>query len=285
MNDLETFKRQRFPQNTVRKVKWITSTFRDWHNEWSVRLDGGNKVFKTLDEMCEKELNFCLQFFFAEVRKVDGSLYPPRTLKEMAAGMQHYMNYERGSIPISIFKDKEFANTRDSLDAAMKASAAAGTVKPKKQASGITTDKESEMWSSGCFGSSNPQQLLDTMFFHLGIHLALRACQEHRNLIFGEGSQLTLEEFEGGERLKYVEKCSKNHTFGIHQANHDPKVTYIYPNPLNKDRCVINLYKKYISHRYNRIDNPYDCQINVNDINSLLVDRNLMVYLGRTHSI
>lgn len=93
-------------------------------------------------------------FFFAEARKANSEMYPPRTLKEIAAGMQHYLNYELRQA-VSIFKDKEFAASRESLDAAMKKSASCGTVKEKKQAASVTEEKENQMWTNGCFGVSN----------------------------------------------------------------------------------------------------------------------------------
>jgi hypothetical protein len=61
--DIDSFKRDRFPENTLKKVKWILKTFYQWHNEWKTRLDGVNKVFKTLPEMSVNELNYCFQFF------------------------------------------------------------------------------------------------------------------------------------------------------------------------------------------------------------------------------
>lgn len=62
--DIDSFKRDRFPENTLKKVKWILKTFYQWHNEWKTRLDGVNKVFKTLPEMSVNEQNYCFQFFF-----------------------------------------------------------------------------------------------------------------------------------------------------------------------------------------------------------------------------
>jgi hypothetical protein len=72
----------------------VMRIFHEWLKEWRIRIDGGNKVFKELDDMSHEEMDFCFHLFFVEVRKQKGGeLYPPRTLKEKAAGLQHYINY------------------------------------------------------------------------------------------------------------------------------------------------------------------------------------------------
>lgn len=251
VGDIDNFKHSRFPETTLRKVKWVMKMFHEWLGEWRVRLDGQNKVFIPLNEMCPKEIAYVLQYYFAEVRKVNGEQYPPRTLKEIAAAIQHYLNYTLG-LAVSIFKDAEFLETRAALDAAMKKSASDGFVKPKKRAAAISETAEAKMWDSGRLGAQNPEQLIDTLVYCLGLHLALRACQEHRNLTYGPSSQLTLQYDQRlkCERIQYVEMCSKNKAFGIHQANMEPKVTYILPRDDDKSRCVVEIYKTYLSHRY-----------------------------------
>lgn len=48
--------------------------------------------------------------------------------------------------------------------------------------------------------------------------------------------------------MKYVERVSKNKSLGINSSRKEPKITYIYQH-LDKDRCIIALYKFYLSHR------------------------------------
>jgi hypothetical protein len=247
--NLEDFVSTRVPSNTKQKVKWAVKIFTDWHEHWKCLLDGGIKVYKEFDEMNINEMDFCFKYFFADVRKVSSEFYPPRTLKGIAAALQHHINYTR-KIPKSIFKDPEFLATRESLDAAMKLSAQRGSVKPTKRAATVTYNIEAEMWENGTFGVSNPQQLIDSLIYHLGLHLALRARQEHRDLIYGDGSQLELQRCpDDSERLKYVERVSKSNDYVIKHCNREPKITYIYENKQYPHKCVIGLYKKYISHR------------------------------------
>jgi hypothetical protein len=173
------------PVNTLKKAKWAISLLRKWHEEWKVRLDGGLKVFKELEDWTDNELNFCLRFFLSEVRKVNGDLYPPRSLKHLVAMIQWYFN-KRLNREFSIFNDKIFHDAREVLDCRMKKGAAQGLLKPKKKAVCISTQDEDEMWTNGAFGSSNPRQLILTLIYHIGLHCSLRASQEHKDLEYGE---------------------------------------------------------------------------------------------------
>jgi hypothetical protein len=247
--DIDAFKNSRIPEKTMKKVKWGLQIYLSWLNVWRVRYtDGINKVLKDFSDMSLSEMDYTFQYFFAEIRKKNGVQYPPRTLKEIAACLQHHLNYSM-KIAVSIFKDPKFCGTREALDAAMKKSAKSGTVKERKRAALVSWDDEDTMWTNGTFGSGSPRQLVDTLIFHLGLHLALRASQEHRNLLFGSDSQLQFHSSSSGEEcLKYIERTSKNKAFGINHSRLEPKVTYIYQSP-DQSRCVVNLYKTYIRHR------------------------------------
>ncbi len=137
------------------------------------------------------------------------------------------------------------------LDTQMKISVRHGCLKEKKRAACISIADEDELWRNGSFGWSSGAQLIRTLIYHLGLHLSLRASQEHRDLEFGHASQLKLcVEQSNTEYLQYVKRISKNHRFGLKCARLEPKVTRIYPiSEGEKERCVVALYKKYISHR------------------------------------
>ena len=85
----------------------------------------------------------------------------------------------------------------------------------KKQAQAITKPQEDQMWSAGVLGSSNPKQLLDTLFYLVGKNFALRNAEEHHSLRFLPYSQITLH--TDGERpnLLYQETTSKTNQEGL----------------------------------------------------------------------
>lgn len=249
-DDLQQLRESAEPNSTKQKVKWAMSLFSNWFSKWRVDyLSGGNKVLKEITEMTANDLDFCLQYFIPSVRKANGSKYPPRTLKEMVALVQHHFQYNLGRT-WSIFLDPEFSGSRIILDATMKQLAREGLVRPTKKAEMIDLEHEQMLWTKGLLGTDSPQKLLDTLIFYLGLHLSLRACGEHRALCFGAESQLQLKKSRDGvEYLLYRENVSKNKNFGLKQCRMEPKEVNILPNTHNSSRCVIRLYKAYLSHR------------------------------------
>ena len=247
--ELETDIENSIPKKTREKTKWAMKIYRTWLAEWRVRIDDNIlKVLKPIEEFSYGDLDYTLEYFFCDVRKVDGTRYPPQTLKEIACAIQfHFNNTLKWNI--SIFKDKEFKRSRESLDSQMKKGASLGLVKPKKRADVITFEDESKLWKEHKFGRSNPEQLIHTLLYHLGLHLSLRACKEHRDLTFGEDSQLELINDKSGEYLVYTERISKNKQFGLKHARMEPKQTRIYSLTDNPDKCVVSMYKEYVNHR------------------------------------
>lgn len=183
--------------------------------------------------------------------------------------IQHHFRHELQQ-DFSILNDREFLETQHALDGQMKKSARLGYVQKKKKAKVINREDEVALWEMQCFGSENPKQLIMTLIYHLGLHLSLRAAQEHYDLEFGEShcdcdlmdriyfhfiisvgsnSQLKLHKDEEGEFLEYTERFSKNHQFGLRCTRMEPKSTRVYANKGNKDRCIVEIYKRYISHR------------------------------------
>ena len=80
----------------------------------------------------------------------------------------------------------------------------------------------------------------------MGVQLGLRAATALR---FGAASQLQLIEENSEEVLLYTETVSKSRNFGIKQSCMEPKSMKIFPRKTFKERCLINLYKEYVSHR------------------------------------
>ena len=95
---------------------------------------------------------------------------------------------------VNFLEDEVFAKMRSVLDAKMKQLSRQGLGIEKNQADVITTEIEEILWSKGILGCSNPRTLLNTMVYLIGLHFALRAGKEHRNLRFGEESQISLKQ-------------------------------------------------------------------------------------------
>ncbi|ESO87370.1 hypothetical protein LOTGIDRAFT_66203, partial [Lottia gigantea] len=200
-----------------------------------------------LFNLSSQELNEALSFFIAEVRKESGDNYKPNTLYEIIISIQHYLR-QNGRL-IAFMDDQEYQGLRSVLNSKMKELSRLGLGINTKKSEVITIEQEEILWSKGLLGESNPQQLLDTLLFLFGLHFALRAAQEHRNLRFGMNTQLSVKyDLEGKKYLQYIEDVSKTNQGGLDHRKVSPKMTRAYENS-NLLRCPVRLYEKYIALR------------------------------------
>ena len=160
-----------------------------------------------------------LTCFVLEVRKKDGSLYPPNTLHHLTAGLLRHLRESGHNI--------EFTSFRASLDSEMKRISRERIGSKRRQADIITDDEEDALWLKGFLGDKTPQSLLDTVIFYNGLYFALRSGQEHRQLR-STPCQIDVVE-RPGERsyLLYTEDISKNRPGGLKSRNITPKVVKV----------------------------------------------------------
>ena len=197
-----------------------------------------------LTELTESEMNHQLTCFVLEVRKKDGSPYPPNSLHHIVAGLLRHL--KQNGRNIDLFKDAGFSTFRASLDAEMKRLSRQGIGTKKKQAE-VITEEEELLWVKGVLGDETPQRLLDTVVFYNGLYFALRSGQEHRQL---RQSPCQIEVVERpGERshLLYTEDISKNRPGGLKGRNTKHKVVKHHANLEFPERCFVRLFQKYFS--------------------------------------
>ena len=115
------------PKSTKYKEKWAVNLFENWkqqRNEKECNTSGITDVkflHNSLEVMSDEELNRSLALLVCEVRKANGSKYPPNTLHGMAASIQHYLKGKKRVV--RLFNDDKFSFLTDALDAMMKESA------------------------------------------------------------------------------------------------------------------------------------------------------------------
>ena len=232
----------RIPTKTKDDTTYCHKLWKTWRE---CRQTQTGENIPSIETMTHTELTHWLSRFVVEVRKVDGTEYPPNTLHHIVAGLQNHLRLE-GKM-VDLFKDRQFAPFQASLDGEMKRLQACGLGAKKRQAEVITHEEEEKLWESGQLGDSTPQQLLDTIVFCCGLFFALRSSKEHRQLC-RTPPQIELIE-RPGERayLRYREDVSKNHPGGLKARNIPSKVVYHHANLENPQRCFVRLYKKYLA--------------------------------------
>ena len=129
-------------------------------------------------ELTAKTLAENMSSFIFEVRKQDGSEFPPDSPHHIISGIQRFLRWNRKP-QIDLFKDAEFADFRVCLDSEMKRLQRGGLGSKKKKAEPLTAEEEELLWTKGLLGSGSPQALLDTMVVMNGIYFALRSGSEH----------------------------------------------------------------------------------------------------------
>ena len=161
--------------------------------------------------------------FVLEVRKGDGSEYPPNSLHHIVCGIMRHMRST--TMPgVDFFTDSDISAFRSSLDAEMKRLQSKGLGSGHKQAEPLTEGEEELLWEKKILGGHSPESLLNTMIFMCGLYFALRSGDEHRNLRHSP-CQIQVIRNEG-ERpfLRYAEDISKNHPGGLKGRKVKPKV-------------------------------------------------------------
>lgn len=233
------------PKNTSKRNAWAYRTFTKWIVARNNRFDANEKMLVLLEALCVEDMNKWLGFFVCEVRKVDGSQYPAKTLLSLLMGIQGYL--KSVGVAVDILNSPEFEYLRTVLDSEMKKVSSQGVGTSTKQSEVFTVEMEKRLWEQKLLGDHNPKVLVRTILFLNGKNFALRGGEEHRTLRF-KCSQITLHEPQGETPyLKYTEDTSKCNQGGLKSRKVNRKVVTQYANLSCPDRCHVMLYKKYMA--------------------------------------
>ena len=186
----------------------------------------------------EIDLAYALSCFVREVKKVDGGEFPPIIMLQM------YL-HENG-IYWRLLEHDSFRGFRNILDNTMKQRTAMG-LGMRVSSSVISLSQEDKLFREGILGDEEPKQLLQTVIYMLGLHLALHGGVEHSQLRRpGYDSQIIFNVYDQGrERLKYVEDPLQKTNQGGIGARNSSKVVYVY-QASNQKCCPVRIFKKYV---------------------------------------
>ena len=123
-DEIESYGFLTVPENTRKNGSWANGAFSVW-------VKGRNNKVKTkevealhlipekaFEDFTVEEINYAMPRFIAEVRKQDGSLYPPNSLWQLVVGLQIYLRMK--GRPVRFLHDDNFAHVKYSLDYHMK---------------------------------------------------------------------------------------------------------------------------------------------------------------------
>ncbi|XP_065915625.1 uncharacterized protein KIAA1958-like [Dysidea avara] len=128
------------PESTRKDTKYCVSMW----DEWVVaRAKSTGTIIPYLKDITIPELNHWICYFILEVRKKDGTEFPPNTLHHICCGVLRYLRIS--GINVDIFKDKESTKFRNVLDSEMKRLQALGLGTKQRKAEVINCEDEEAM--------------------------------------------------------------------------------------------------------------------------------------------
>jgi len=135
-------------KSTIQKTSWSIGKFNRW------RLANG--IEQTLNVMSDEEICDTLPQFIIDVRKDDGSKFPPNSLYDLVIGINKEYNstHQKNCKFLADFNFKKIALV---LDSEMKELTRMGYGVTKKVASEVSFDVEVMLWDKGILGCSNPR--------------------------------------------------------------------------------------------------------------------------------
>ena len=129
------------PKRTRQDTEYCVRVYEAWR---AYRNSSGSAV-PVLPAIDRASLAHWLVRFVLEVRKGDGSEYPPNSLHHIVCGIMRHMRST--TMPgVDFFTDSDFSAFRSSLDAEMKRLQSKGLGSGHKQTEPLTEDEEELLW-------------------------------------------------------------------------------------------------------------------------------------------
>ena len=104
----------------------------------------------------------------------------------------------------------------------------------------ISKQEVNTLWESRVLGTTTPNQLLNAVFFTVGLYCCLRGGEEHRSLTFSSFVRTS-----DPDLRTYTERASKNRQGVFLDANLDQKTVSIYVISAAGERCPVFILDLY----------------------------------------
>ena len=245
---LKNLTKKTFSGETLKKVSWVKNMFVNWMEFRNTSHDLQD-VVRDLDDVSSFDqtiFNEELCKFITEVKKLDGSEFPAKTLYDIVICLQFHL--ETLGLMWKLLSDDIFKDVRFMLDNLMKSRTQEGIGNKVRRAQVLTFTDEDLLWSLGLLGTHSPEALLYSVLYTIGLSCSLRAGKEHyqlRSIPFQ--SQFTfLTDGRGRTYFKFVEDVGlKTNKGGLKHRKFEPKMVDVYPIS-NIERCPVRLLQKYL---------------------------------------
>ena len=177
----------RYEKSTRIKIRWAMKSYVRWMRCRNYQVEHGlipaDRHVPDPDELIKlskSEVVSILCLFIMEVKNSSGDDYNRDTLYDLIVMVQSF--FKENGLPYKFFNDDEFFLLRNTLDNRMKDLSKMGKIAPREKAQPISIEEEEKLWNIRALGDDTPAKLVDTLLYLLGVHFALRAAEEHKNL-------------------------------------------------------------------------------------------------------
>ena len=230
------------PANTEKNTRWALKCFCEWRSARN-GSDKDSCPFDLLEIQNPPDLDKWISIFIAEVRRVDGKPYPPRSIHQLLSGLLRYMRQHDPDAPnILDRKNPKFKSIAGTCESVFRKLHKEGIGASVNHTSVITIEEEQRLWELSILSVGSPKSLQRAVFFYIGKICCLRGGEEQRLL---KPSQFRRSPC--GSHYTYTENGSKNRSGGINQINVANKVVNIVAIPENRPHCAVYLLDIYLS--------------------------------------
>ena len=169
-------------KNTQKSDEWARRALNEWITERN-KCCGKKCPRDILETKHAESFAKWLSLFTIELRKKDGSKYPPATIHLILCGLQRIMCHNN-SHPFDIFdkKDVRFRHFYDTMETTYQNLHKEGVGVEIRHASIISEEEEVILWEWQILGCHSPKALVRAFFFRNGKKFCLRGGKEHREL-------------------------------------------------------------------------------------------------------
>ena len=113
--------KKQFAPESKRKIVWVINLYDQWSKYRMSQPKVSDEIIRCdmnmLEQFSKHDLAFALSHFVREVKKLDGSEYPPNTVREMVIMVQ--MHLHQNNVFRKLFDQVEFATLQNVVDNTM----------------------------------------------------------------------------------------------------------------------------------------------------------------------
>ena len=185
-------------------------------------------------------LSHWLSCFAAETQTKDESQYPPQSIYSLLTGIQKHMkNTNLEALTFLNKANNHFRDLHNCLDVIFRRLCESNIGTSTVHHNPFTKEEIDQLWATGVLGTSNPQSLLNAVFFNNGMQFCLRGRGEHRRLKLDQ-----IKREETGY-IYYENGSKKKGTFSDRSVSN--KVVKSERVPEAGERCHVALLDLYLS--------------------------------------